>query len=613
MENSNLFQTNRELAYKIEQETNQLETLKSHLKLNNEKSIKAYQMLGNFDDRLTKLETSILPIHELTQKLKRFNENVEVTVHSLTSTIQQMDIAQQQEPILLAGPKQDLKSYLKAVDSMREARSYLEKSKLKHSIKAQGQVNQVLKAVLQHLLQSFKNILQDQSQMVEGESFEQILDIKEDSLSQLLEIIEYTNKVEIDLNLKQSGNLLRVLSESRNKLLLDCMQSHIRKCNPSSKEQVSQGSTYQKGTCPYIPYTRDLINLLQQEEMNLKRLLKSGEFSNEYGESINTSLSKYVETGEQLFAYAKKDLHNEIFLLYDILENLLFYQNDILGIYSKAGLNENNFQDLIQNITKTLMKSLPAFLEDIRGGIKNQTTLSQDGTVHEMASSALNFIKRILEYPNTVESNLKTLGRAHSCVKTEDNYEYETLSMKYFTNVMDSLLQYVEAKSKGYKNSTLRAIFLMNNIFYLQKSLNVNNLNKYIHENKLQFMEKTLKRSMDQYHESWKSCLECLTDTNLTRINLNSNSSLSSSERSNIKDKFKNFNQNIEEIVKQHKAYTISDPELKQKLIDQILKILLPIYSRNQERFISTDFSKNPSKYILYNKDSLSQLVHNLF
>lgn len=88
---------------------------------------------------------------------------------------------------------------------------------------------------------------------------------------------------------------------------------------------------------------------------------------------------------------------------------------------------------------------------------------------------------------------------------------------------------------------------------------------------------------------------------------------LSKAQREVIKDKFKAFNTDIEEMYKHQKSWTIPDADLRMSLLKEIKNVLLVLYVRFYERYQTLEFSKNPTKYIRYDKEQLDEMLNEFF
>ncbi len=66
-------------------------------------------------------------------------------------------------------------------------------------------------------------------------------------------------------------------------------------------------------------------------------------------------------------------------------------------------------------------------------------------------------------------------------------------------------------------------------------------------------------------------------------------------------------------MYKVHKGYAIPDLELRSQIIKDIKTVLMPMYNRFLEKHQQTEFSKNPTKYIKYDPQTLENMVNRLF
>eukprot|EP01100_Stratorugosa_tubuloviscum_P007133 TRINITY_DN2997_c0_g4_i1.p1 TRINITY_DN2997_c0_g4~~TRINITY_DN2997_c0_g4_i1.p1 ORF type:complete len:117 (-),score=34.03 TRINITY_DN2997_c0_g4_i1:116-466(-) len=84
-------------------------------------------------------------------------------------------------------------------------------------------------------------------------------------------------------------------------------------------------------------------------------------------------------------------------------------------------------------------------------------------------------------------------------------------------------------------------------------------------------------------------------------------------EKRAIKSKFNGFNSAIEERYEAQRYFCIPDFELRKQIIDDIKNCILPLYNNMLERYSSIPFSSNPSKYIRYSNQTLTQLFDKFF
>ena len=68
-------------------------------------------MLSSFEDRLTKLEGSILPIHNSTKNLTKLHENIEKSLQHVDTIVDYMSLASQEEPYITKGYENKIQSF----------------------------------------------------------------------------------------------------------------------------------------------------------------------------------------------------------------------------------------------------------------------------------------------------------------------------------------------------------------------------------------------------------------------------------------------------------------------------------------------------------------------
>ncbi|KAH8034637.1 hypothetical protein HPB51_000098 [Rhipicephalus microplus] len=93
-------------------------------------------ILSSFDERLMKLERTILPVYHETGNLQRRQENIERTLAQLEEVVQLYGVSQMAKPKISQGPSdQNLDSFLEAMEQVEKARDYFEQNS-PHNIEA---------------------------------------------------------------------------------------------------------------------------------------------------------------------------------------------------------------------------------------------------------------------------------------------------------------------------------------------------------------------------------------------------------------------------------------------------------------------------------------------
>ena len=90
--------------------------------------------------------------------------------------------------------------------------------------------------------------------------------------------------------------------------------------------------------------------------------------------------------------------------------------------------------------------------------------------------------------------------------------------------------------------------------------------------------------------------------------------SLNKQQKEQIKEKFKSFNKEFDEVLLTQKGYAIPDVELRAQVLKEVRVILCPMYNRFHDKYTTAvEFTRNPEKYIKYNKQELESQLEKLF
>ena len=184
---------------------------------------------------------------------------------------------------------------------------------------------------------------------------------------------------------------------------------------------------------------------------------------------------------------------------------------------------------------------------------------------------------------------------------------------EYVAQLTETLLLDLDVKSKGYKKPTLATLFLLNNLHYILKSVKGTKLSEILGQERVEMIETSIKKQLDLYRISWMPIVEHLMDTMKISDGGKIITTLNSKQRDVIKEKFKNFNKDFDELYQVQKTYAIPDVELRAQVVKEVKQVLIPMYNRFYDRYTEIEFTKNPDKYIKYNKEMLVAALDQFF
>ncbi|KAI5606954.1 exocyst complex component 7 isoform X9, partial [Silurus asotus] len=88
---------------------------------------------------------------------------------------------------------------------------------------------------------------------------------------------------------------------------------------------------------------------------------------------------------------------------------------------------------------------------------------------------------------------------------------------------------------------------------------------------------------------------------------------LKDKERQVIKDKFKGFNDGLEELCKIQKVWAIPDKEQRDAIRHAQKKLISDTYRAFLHRCANVAFTKNPEKYNKYTPEQVEDMIERLF
>ncbi|KAG0331978.1 exocyst complex component exo70 [Podila horticola] len=580
----------------LDEEAAELDGLVTSLDKTNTVSSKMVGILNSFDTRLAHLESSVLPIHKSTQNLTRLAGNMNQTVASLEAILGYFDLAAQEEAIVMSPlADQDLQIFLQSVSRIREALRAMTSVNLKAGDRVVQQLKRSLKAATGQLHDRLKQLLTQNSppldlKIVTSSDRKDIPALPPNATQTLLSLAKALAEIEADPNSAPTGYLksyCEIRANSMIKSLTPLYQSSM----------VELRGVYDKGSSPFIPYTTSLLKLCRNEADLSDTLLDAKLLSLAFMGSIMPPIEQWVECGRTITRRVRKTYSSEVGILFDVIETLESSMNTFESVFGLARRQkENDALELLKSFKAAAMRTFIDFITDLR---------------------TLNYVKRLMAYQPMVESVLALIGDGNwnnpeagaNRRSQAPGRSARAVFQHYLADVLEALVQNIDSKSKFYKKGqSLTQLFLLNNYFYISKSVRThpglldlingpdaanapaNSLTSAVYE-------RPLKQNADLYQDNWKPCVEHLMDM--------------------VKDKFKNFNHDFDELWKAQKQYSIPDPDLRAMVLKDVHQIMIPMYEKFLNKYSSNnssyEFTKNVQKYIRYDVSMVKDMVNQFF
>ncbi|XP_051694313.1 exocyst complex component 7 isoform X4 [Oryctolagus cuniculus] len=384
-------------------------------------------------------------------------------------------------------------------------------------------------------------------------------------------------------------------------------------------------------TDAYIHCVSAFVKLAQSEYQLLTGIIPEHHQKKTFDSLIQDALDGLMLEGENIVSAARKAIirhdFSTVLTVFPILRHLKQTKPEFDEVLQgTAASTKNKLPSLITSMETVGAKALEDFADNIKNDPDKEYNMPKDGTVHELTSNAILFLQQLLDFQETAGAMLasQVLGdtynipldpRETSSSATSYSSEFSRrLLSTYVCKVLGNLQLNLLSKSKVYEDPALSAIFLHNNYNYILKSLEKSELMQLV-----AVTQKTAERSYREhiqqqiqiYQRSWIKVIDYIADKNLPV--LQPGVKLRDKERQMIKERFKGFNDGLEELCKIQKAWAIPDTEQRDKIRQAQKDMVKETYGVFLHRYGSVPFTKNIEKYIKYRVDQVGDMIDRLF
>ncbi|NWT80107.1 EXOC7 protein, partial [Lanius ludovicianus] len=381
----------------------------------------------------------------------------------------------------------------------------------------------------------------------------------------------------------------------------------------------------------YIHCVSAFVKLAQSEYQLLTEIVPEHHQKKTFDSLIQESLDNLIMEGDNIVSAARKAIirhdYSAVLTIFPILKHLKQMKPEFDQVLQgTAAGTKNKLPGLITSMETTGAKALEEFADNIKNDPDKEYNMPKDGTVHELTSNAILFLQQLLDFQETAGAMLasQVLGDTYNIPldpretsSSASSYSSEfsrRLLSTYICKVLGNLQLNLLSKSKVYEDPALSAIFLHNNYNYILKSLEKSELIQLV-----AVTQKTAERSyrelieqqIQTYQRSWLKVTEYISERNLPVFQ--PGVKLKDKERQMIKERFKGFNDGLEELCKIQKAWAIPDMEQRDKIRQAQKTIVKETYGAFLSRYGNVPFTKNPEKYIKYQVDQVGEMIEKLF
>uniref|UniRef100_A0A8C5R9N2 Exocyst complex component 7 n=1 Tax=Leptobrachium leishanense TaxID=445787 RepID=A0A8C5R9N2_9ANUR len=371
-------------------------------------------------------------------------------------------------------------------------------------------------------------------------------------------------------------------------------------------------------TDTYIYCISAFVRLAQSEYQLLMGIIPEHHQKKTFDSLIQESLDNLIFEGENIVSAAKKanSRHDftSVLSIFPILKHLKLTKPEFDKVLQgTAASTKNKLPNLITSIETTGAKALEDFADSIKNDPDKENSMSKDGTVHELTSNAILFLQQLLEFQETAGAMLASQENSSAASSYSSEFSRRLLST-YICKVLGNLQLKLLSKSKMYEDLALGAIFLHNNYNYILKSLEKSELLQLVavtQKNPDSLYRELIEQQIQMYQRSWLKVTDYVSERNMPAFQ---GQKLKDKERQMIKERFKGFNDGLEEICKIQKSWAIPDKRQRERIRQAQRSIVQEVYGAFLHKFgTGVNFTKNPDKYIKYSVQHVGEMIERLF
>ncbi|EMG45898.1 EXO70 Exocyst complex protein EXO70 [Candida maltosa Xu316] len=431
----------------------------------------------------------------------------------------------------------------------------------------------------------------------------------------------------------QNDFIMRIFLKARSKKIA----SQLKPYEQSTKAVVRGANIpYERGSNGITKYTDVFLTEIHDE----LELLNVCELSPKLLDAITQEpMFKYNEiiTRYNQFFDAPSVITENIVLILEILDNLQRFKFEL----NKFNINNHEFNKSLSIYVYQNSVIFKEFIKSVVNRYNNVSKITENNS-QEIVVDIMSKLRKISEFRNSLLELIKNFAlgdwvndqqfiSTFSSVILDSNNgkpDSEYLLSSFYSDVIDAIMVNLEialknASDPSYKKSTqgfilIKNLFMLDSIIKRSKEL-FNSLGK-LGERRI---EKLRTRFLKLFLEDWNHAsfiiIRGMTDiaTQMAQSQNNTTagtgggpvSNLSSKERESVKELFKNFNESFEEALLNYTRYNFGDMGLKNFLGGEVKKLIANTYFKLYDKYGTSDFTKNKSKYVKYDKIQFQKLL----
>lgn len=675
------FSRRQQIEEKLAEDNKKLSVLKESLAAADNLTSTMVSILNQFDERLLKLEETILPVHRKTKDLQRMRDNIDKTIVAFDHVISYHHVPRTVEPVLRRGPSRQVDRYIECMVKLSDAVKFFRENnpdspELNNVVQLFDNGKEGLKKEFQSLLTRHTRPAQPQQLLQALKDCESLSASDKDSNSPIGKLVSFPVKATSDISkiakwLLSSGKspeLKKTYAEIRSNNLLKeliSVKEYVREkglqgssprkfstAKDTPKKTNRRGANYHRKASsilrkdsvqsvgagiskgsglptitdedvvdielePFLDIVTCAEKLFEAEFALLTSVIPNGRTV--FDSLIQGSLALIEQDGSKFVTYANQCVsrrdHPQVVNIFPAINHLKSKLPGYVAVLKDANEHcRSKIPKLISELDSTSTKVLEDFTDSVKSDPGKESNMPKDGTVHELTSNVMLFLQQLSE--NQVVVGGVLASQHHGSYQTDSKGE-ECLS-QYMGHVLGALKLNLENKSRYYVDSGLAAIFLLNNYNFILNALNRHGLLELVQKSAHDIRSiytSVITEQKKKYLKCWDKFAGYLSDDNKQGITIHAEpgSRLKDKEKQIVKEKLKSFNNDLEDLVKVHRMWSVPDAAITEELHNAVKKMIVPPYCAFRDRYRMVQFTKNIEKYLKHTPEGVEEFISKLF
>ncbi|OCH84783.1 hypothetical protein OBBRIDRAFT_798791 [Obba rivulosa] len=603
----------------MDDETAEIELLEQNLNKTRQISQRMTSILSSFDNRLVKLEKSILPLYTSTQELTRRAKNIDSALLKIDEIASYQEGVAAEEALILRGPQPgQLNTYTEVLQRLNASIAF------GSSDGASRDTARLVETGSKKLMQLYTKLVAEGSSgsPINGPEFT-FTPFSPQLLSAIRPLVSFLRTLPLPATHPShpAAPAIQAALKEAQKGYGDMRGAWARKCLETYGKRIVERAETIDGVAAGREFGKWVENVLKvaEEEFNLLTELaplpSQALLSDTYTTLITPLTTLFNSTISSLSALIKRSLHKYTFLALSMYSSMSAWQarwDDIMC--RRAGRKESELKDGLHSIRASCLRSFPEFLADIRAAAATKTS-ELNTNVMDFVTSTVQYMEKIPEVRDAVAGALMTLGDGNwkmgegtqvgKANKSADIDE-RTVLEHYLYDVITATISTLVSLSKTGKRPAYGSIFLLNNVSYLRSHLVAKprtDIPSLLSRPAQEMLQSNFRTAKAGYFDSnFSPLLQTLVDER-------------DRSKSATKEKFTRFYDLLEEVTERHRIAKVlqDDQEGRETVSDEAVKLVVPSLQRFIQRNGGKDFSKNPQKYIKMSPDEVESLIKGFY